>query len=59
MHRIEKNILHNANKNKEFRKYNLPHYYVKNNLFICYDEAIVFCDKNNLSYNEINKSYIY
>ena len=41
------------------KKSELPHYFVKNILFILYDEAMSYCEKNNLSYSEIKKSYYY
>jgi hypothetical protein len=58
MHRLEKNILHHANKRREQRS-SLPHYFINDNLFILFDEAIKFCDINNISYNQIKKSYKY
>ena len=36
-----------------------PHYFVNNNLFILFEEAMKYCDNKNMSYNKIKKSYNY
>ena len=58
MHRLEKNILHHANKRREQRS-SIAHYFVNDHLFILFDDAIKYCDIKNISYNQIRKSYYY
>ena len=58
MHRIEANILHHAKKQRKQRSLT-PHYFVNDDLFILFDDALKYCDNNNMSYNKIKKSYKY
>lgn len=37
----------------------ISHYKVKDKIFIDYMDAVNFCDKNNISYNEIIKTKKY
>lgn len=37
----------------------LPHYKVKEAIFILFDEAMNYCDKLKLPYSEIKKTYQY
>ncbi len=46
------------------KRCDLPHYVINNGdtekpLFIAFDDAIRFCDKHDLSYGLIQKSYYY
>ena len=58
MHRLEANILHHANKRREQRSFT-PHYFINDDLFILFDDALKYCDIKNISYTQIKKSYYY
>jgi hypothetical protein len=37
----------------------IAHYVVRDNLFILFEDALNYCDKNNISYQEIIKTKQY
>jgi len=39
-----------------FTKQDLPHYYIFGKLFIDYNEAVSYCDQNNIPYDFIVKT---